>query len=165
MEGIHKPCINKYKEIKNYWNYDTSYMFTPLPVLDLENFKCLLLLCKVYNLHQLNSWRFQNLCDILYRVLWGEVEHAGLVCWHHILDVDESISATMLLQYLKCFLNKFTNISMIHLCVINSIPQIHCKDITKFVSLLNKYRLMGHCQIAPCVILLTTEPYSYWYIM
>jgi hypothetical protein len=33
--------MDKYKEIMNYRNYDASWMLTSLPVLDLQNFKCL----------------------------------------------------------------------------------------------------------------------------
>jgi hypothetical protein len=42
MEGREKPHTNKYKEIKNHWNYDASCTLTSLPVWDLENFKRLI---------------------------------------------------------------------------------------------------------------------------
>jgi hypothetical protein len=41
MEGIETPHMDKYKEIKNDWNYDASCMLTSLLLWDLENFKCL----------------------------------------------------------------------------------------------------------------------------
>jgi hypothetical protein len=34
--------VDKYKEIRNDWNYDTRYALTSLPVLDLQNFKHLI---------------------------------------------------------------------------------------------------------------------------
>jgi hypothetical protein len=39
MEGSEKLHMNKYKEIKNDWNYDAIYTLASLPVWDLENFK------------------------------------------------------------------------------------------------------------------------------
>jgi hypothetical protein len=39
MEGREKLHTDKCKEITNDWNYDASCM---LPVLGLENFKCLI---------------------------------------------------------------------------------------------------------------------------
>jgi hypothetical protein len=42
MEGIEKPHTDKYKEITNNWNYDTSCTLTSIPVWDLENFKLLI---------------------------------------------------------------------------------------------------------------------------
>jgi hypothetical protein len=42
MEGTEKPRADKYKKITNYWNYDASCMCTSLPVLDFENFQCLI---------------------------------------------------------------------------------------------------------------------------
>jgi hypothetical protein len=42
MGGIEKPHTDKYKEITNDWNYDTSCTVTSLPVWDLENFKRLI---------------------------------------------------------------------------------------------------------------------------
>jgi hypothetical protein len=42
MEGREKPHMDKYVEIVSDWNCDTSCMFTTCPVLDLENFRCLI---------------------------------------------------------------------------------------------------------------------------
>jgi hypothetical protein len=46
MEGIEKPHMDKYKEIANYWNYDTNCTLTSLPDWDLEKLKCLIFCCK-----------------------------------------------------------------------------------------------------------------------
>jgi hypothetical protein len=43
MEGGEEPHMDKYKERTYGWNYDTSCTFTSLRVLDLENFKHLIL--------------------------------------------------------------------------------------------------------------------------
>jgi hypothetical protein len=39
MKGREKPHMDKYKEITNDWNYDTSCTLTSLTVWDLGNFK------------------------------------------------------------------------------------------------------------------------------
>jgi hypothetical protein len=42
MEGREKLHEDKYKEITNDWTHDASYMFTSLPVSDLQNFEHLI---------------------------------------------------------------------------------------------------------------------------
>jgi hypothetical protein len=42
MEGIENPHTDKYKEITNDRNYDTSCTLTSLPVWGIENFKRLI---------------------------------------------------------------------------------------------------------------------------
>jgi hypothetical protein len=42
MEGREKLHMDKYREITNDWNYDTSCRLTSLLILDLENFKHLI---------------------------------------------------------------------------------------------------------------------------
>jgi hypothetical protein len=49
MEGREKQHADKYKEIVNDWNYDTSCTCTSLPVQDLEYFKCLIFVAQ--NVH------------------------------------------------------------------------------------------------------------------
>jgi hypothetical protein len=66
MEGIEKPHTNKYKEIRNYWIYDSSSTVTPLPVWNLENVKLFVFCCtegtnKVYG----RRYVFEILRDIL----------------------------------------------------------------------------------------------------
>jgi hypothetical protein len=48
VEGREKPHIDKYKTITNDWNYDASCTLASLPAWDLDNFKCLFLLYRVY---------------------------------------------------------------------------------------------------------------------
>jgi hypothetical protein len=48
MEGRERPHVEKYEEIMNVWNYDTSCTLTSLPVLNFENFKCLIFVAWEY---------------------------------------------------------------------------------------------------------------------
>jgi hypothetical protein len=50
MEGREKPHMDKYKEIINDWNYDTSCMLTPLLVWDFENFKRFIFVAQFTNM-------------------------------------------------------------------------------------------------------------------
>jgi hypothetical protein len=50
MEGRQKPHMEKYKETTNDWNYDANCMLTSLLVSHLENFLCLILLHRVYQM-------------------------------------------------------------------------------------------------------------------
>jgi hypothetical protein len=45
MEGK-EPHTDKYKEITNDWNYDTTCTLTPLSVWDFENLKRLMFVAK-----------------------------------------------------------------------------------------------------------------------
>jgi hypothetical protein len=39
MESVEKPYTDKYKEIKNDWNYNASCTLTSLPVWDMGIFQ------------------------------------------------------------------------------------------------------------------------------
>jgi hypothetical protein len=39
MKGREEPCADRYKEIKNAWNYDAISILTSLAVSHLEDFK------------------------------------------------------------------------------------------------------------------------------
>jgi hypothetical protein len=48
MEGIEMPHTDKYKEIMNDWNYDTSRTLTSLLIWDLKILSAWFLLYRVY---------------------------------------------------------------------------------------------------------------------
>jgi hypothetical protein len=48
MEGGEKPQMDKYEEFTNDWNYDASCTLTSYLVSDLENFKRLIIVHRVY---------------------------------------------------------------------------------------------------------------------
>jgi hypothetical protein len=57
MEGIEKPHMDKYKEITNNWNYDSSCTLTSLLVWDLENFKRLIFVVQSVQITCTVTWK------------------------------------------------------------------------------------------------------------
>lgn len=54
----------------------------------------------------------------------GSIENAGLVSGDHVLDVDESIFATVSLKHLEGLLDKVTNVETLALRVVNLVTQV-----------------------------------------
>jgi hypothetical protein len=52
-------------------------------------------------------------------------EHAALVGWDHVLDVDVSVFTTMLLEKLKGLLDQLTCVVFAFLVVVNFISYVH----------------------------------------
>jgi hypothetical protein len=63
MEGTEKPHTDKYKEIRNDWNYNASCMLSLLPVWELENFKRLIFVVPSVQVN------FSHSCEKLYDML------------------------------------------------------------------------------------------------
>jgi hypothetical protein len=55
MEAGENQNMGKYKEIMNDGNYGSTCLLTPHPVLDVENFKCLIFVA--YCLHDFSDVR------------------------------------------------------------------------------------------------------------
>jgi hypothetical protein len=58
--------MDKYKEIMNDWNYNTSCTLTSLPVLDLENFKRLIFVAESvqHNAFTLLRFKVESVCSM-----------------------------------------------------------------------------------------------------
>ena len=55
----------------------------------------------------------------------ASVEHAGLVCGDHVLDVDERVRASMALKGLQRFFNEVPNVLSSLLAIIDAIASFH----------------------------------------
>ena len=54
----------------------------------------------------------------------SSVEHAALVGGDHVLDVDESVVATVLLEKLECLLDKVAEVLLLALGVVDSVALV-----------------------------------------
>jgi len=52
------------------------------------------------------------------------VEHAALVCWDHVLDVNESVLATVHLEELESLLDEVAEVASLSLGVVNLVSQV-----------------------------------------
>ena len=66
------------------------------------------------------------------------IQHARLVCWDHVLDVDKGILSSVSLQQLQGFFNQVAHVLAFILAVVDAIATVHCKigshqyNITKY---------------------------------
>lgn len=52
------------------------------------------------------------------------VEHTRFICGNHVLDINESVLATVSFEYLKRFVDQIANVLSFLLTIIDSVTQI-----------------------------------------
>lgn len=54
------------------------------------------------------------------------VNHAGLIGWHHVLDVDEGVLSPIPLQHLQSLLNEVAYVLSLLLAVVDAVSSVDC---------------------------------------
>jgi hypothetical protein len=80
MEGTEKPHMDKYKEITNDWNYDSSCTLTSLPVWELENLKCLIFIVWILHSFFFHSFVVQNFPVKMFHYILPAFINGGKYC-------------------------------------------------------------------------------------
>ena len=81
---------------------------------------CLFFLCGVYTFPEVSEALVKRelaRCSI-------SVEHAALVCWDHVLDVNEGILSAVHLEELESLLNEVTEVASLSLGVVDLVSQV-----------------------------------------
>ena len=72
-------------------------------------------------------------------------EHAALVCWNHVFNVDICILSSMFLKYFQSFLNQIRQVFILSLGVVNLVPDIYLVKLKLHLLFLNMLKTGRIC--------------------